>query len=77
MASASLLGDRFSALPELITSRCSSGERYWEGWVTILEVLRGTKRGWELGGGGPETISSVIEESSCVFGTVKPGPNYL
>lgn len=35
-------GDRFSALPELVTLLCSSGERYQKGWVTNLEVLRGT-----------------------------------
>lgn len=33
MASASLLGDRFSAFPELVTLLCSSGECYQKGWM--------------------------------------------
>ena len=43
MASASLLGNRSSALPELVMLLCSSGERCQKGWVTNLEVLRGIK----------------------------------
>lgn len=43
MAPTSLLGSRFSALPELLMLLCSSGKRYQKGWVTSLEALKGIK----------------------------------